>query len=159
MQGISPCVATYVGGPRPSGRKAWRPCHAPPTAGAVPSSPARTARPQRKSHIVLSTQGSARMLKRILKMRTTRIQVARPGRGPTTGWENIRSASRVVLLPTIRPKGVLFPVGDVHAGRSVRRAHVIQKCPGAPRSQCSRSADRYTHTLQTLAGRHLVHKY
>ena len=29
---------TSIGGPRPSGRKAWRPCHAPPTAGAVPSS-------------------------------------------------------------------------------------------------------------------------
>ena len=37
----------------------------------------------------------------------------------------------VVLVPNIRPKGVLFPVG---AGRSVRRAHVIQKVrPGPPR--------------------------
>ena len=37
----------------------------------------------------------------------------------------------VVLVPNIRPKGVLFPVGT---GRSVRRAHVIQKVrPGPPR--------------------------
>ena len=66
----------------------------------------------------------------------------------------------VVMVPNIRSKGVLFPVG---AGRSVRRAHVIQKGPVRPAPATGGNSPgtglgTNTYTNTTGAGRQTVHR-
>ena len=66
--------------------------HAPPTAGAVPSSPARPARPQRKNYIVLSTRGSVEDAWRVFTSAGLSDLSCGPGRGPehnNLGWHSL----------------------------------------------------------------------
>ena len=66
--------------------------HAPPTAGAVPSSPARPARPQRKNYIVLSTRGSVEDAWRVFTSAELSDLSCGPGRGPehnNLGWHSL----------------------------------------------------------------------